>query len=219
MQQPMTVLQPIRRRIPLGLPLSAVLLSGLLAGACSVGGAVVSAGAGTAVMASQERGFQGAMNDTRIRMDINHLWFQESETLFRHVNLQVQEARVLLSGNVEQPEMRVTAARLAWQVKGVRAVINEITVTDKSSLTSAARDTWITTELKAKLLVDLEIDAINYSIETVNQVIYLIGLAQNEAELQRVIAHAKDIPYVRQVVSHVTLKDDPNRHTAAAPAN
>lgn len=215
----MTVLQPIRRRIPLGLPLSAVLLSGLLAGACSVGGAVVSAGAGTAVMASQERGFQGAMNDTRIRMDINHLWFQESETLFRHVNLQVQEARVLLSGNVEQPEMRVTAARLAWQVKGVRAVINEITVTDKSSLTSAARDTWITTELKAKLLVDLEIDAINYSIETVNQVIYLIGLAQNEAELQRVIAHAKDIPYVRQVVSHVTLKDDPNRHTAAAPAN
>ena len=215
----MTVLQPIRRRIPLGLPLSAVLLSGLLAGACSTAGLAVSAGAGTAVMASQERGFQGAMNDTRIRMDINHLWFQESETLFRHVNLQVQEARVLLSGNVEQPEMRVTAARLAWQVKGVRAVINEITVTDKSSLTSAARDTWITTELKAKLLVDLEIDAINYSIETVNQVIYLIGLAQNEAELQRVIAHAKDIPYVRQVVSHVTLKDDPNRHTAAAPAN
>ena len=210
----MTDFQPIRL-----VPHLAVLLACLLSGACSTAGLAVSGAAGAGVMAAQERGFQGGLQDTRIRMDINHLWLQEDEVLFRNVNLQVQEGRVLLSGKVEQPEMRVTAARLAWQVEGVQAVINEITVTDKSSLTSAARDSWIATELKTKLLFDREIDAINYSVETVNQVVYLIGLAQNEAELQRVIAHAKDIAYVRQVVSHVILKDDPRRHTIAAPPN
>lgn len=210
----MTVSHPIRL-----VPHLAVLLACLLSGACSTAGVAISGAAGAGVMTAQERGFQGALEDTRIRMDINHLWFQEDEALFRHVNLQVQEGRVLLSGKVEQPEMRVDAARLAWQAEGVREVINEIAVTDKSSLTSAARDSWIVTELKAKLLFDRDVDAINYSIETVNQVIYLIGLAQDDAELQRVIAHAKDIPYVRQVVSHVILKDDPRRRTAAAPSN
>lgn len=200
-------------------PLAVLFLVCLLSGACSPAGVAVSGAAGAGVMTVQERGFQGALEDTRIRMDINHLWFQENEELFRHVNLQVQEGRVLLSGKVEQPEMRVTAARLAWQVKGVRAVMNEITVTDKSSLISGARDTWISTELKSKLLFDREVDAVNYSIETVNQVIYLIGVAQDEAELERVIAHAKDIAYVRRVVSYVLLKDDPRRRTAAAPSN
>ncbi|MGF1608052.1 MAG: BON domain-containing protein [Kiloniellales bacterium] len=209
----MTAFQPIRRYALL----CGLLLSCLLSGACSTAGVAVSGAAGAGVMTAQERGFQGGLRDTRIRMDINHLWFQEDEALFRNVNLQVQEGRVLLSGKVETPEMRVAAARLAWQVEGVREVMNEIAVTDKSSLTSAARDSWIATELKTKLLFDREIDAINYSIETVNQVVYLIGLAQDDAELQRVIAHAKDVPYVRQVVSHVILKDDPRRRTAAAP--
>lgn len=191
----------------------------IFAAACTPVDLAVGTAAGTALMASQERGFQGAMNDTQVRLDINHLWLQESETLFRKVNLQVQEGRVLLSGNVEQPEMRIAAERLVWQVQGVRSVMNEIAVTDKSSLTSSARDSWITTRLKTKLLVDREIDAVNYSIETVNQVIYLIGLAQDAEELRRVVAHAKDIAYVRQVVNYVRLKDDPARRTAAITAN
>jgi len=95
----------------------------------------------------------------------------------------------------------------------VREVINEIEVNDTSSLTNAARDTWISTELKTTLLFDSAVSSIDYSIETVNQVVYLMGVAQSEAELKRVIGHAKDIAYVRRVVSYVLLKDDPARHS------
>ena len=187
----------------------------LTAAGCTAQGVAVSAATTSAVTASQERGFQGALQDSEIRLNINHLWFQESEALFRSVNLQVQEGRVLLTGKVEKPDTRVTAARLVWQVNGVREVHNEIEVTDKSSLTSYARDSWINTQLKSKLLFDRDVSAINYSIETVNQVVYLIGLAQHAEELERVLAHAKDIPYVRRVVSYVSLKDDPNRRASA----
>jgi len=194
-----------------------MLLLGLVASACTAQGVAISAATTSAVTASQERGFQGALQDSEIRLNINHLWLQESEKLFRSVYLQVQEGRVLLSGKVAEPETRVTAARLVWQVNGVREVHNEIEVTDKSSLTSYARDSWINTQLKSKLLFDQDISAINYSIETVNQVVYLIGLAQHAEELERVLAHAKDIPYVRRVVSYVSLKDDPKRRASAAP--
>ena len=185
-----------------------VIAAGLAAGAC-VPVIAVGAGAGVATTVAQERGFTGAMEDTRIRVEINHLWFQESEILFRKTNLQVQEGRVLLTGVVPDPQTRVDAVRLAWQAPGVREVINEIVVDDDSSLTDMARDSWISTKLKARLLGDAEVSSVNYSIEVVNQRIYLIGVAQDQVELDRVIAHAKDISYVRRVTSYVRLKEDP----------
>jgi osmotically-inducible protein OsmY len=192
---------------PTGLLLAAGLV--LLLGSCAP--AAVGAGAAAGVTAAQERGFKGAISDTEIRIEINHHWFQASTSPYSKVNLQVQEGRVLLTGNVPDPETRLNAVRLAWQAKGVREVINEIEVRDKSALVDAARDEWVSAELKTRLLVDTAIYSINYSIETVNQVVYLIGIAQSQAELDRVIAHAKDIPYVRRVVDYVRLKDDPAR--------
>ena len=186
----------------------------LLAAASSLGACtpvVIGAGAAAGVTAAQERGFKGAIGDTETRLEINRLWLQESASLYSKVNLQVQEGRVLLTGNVPSPEVRLSAVRLAWQAKGVREVINEIEVKDTDSLLDAARDEWISAELKARILVDTAIVSINYSIETVNQVVYLIGVAQSQAELDRVIAYAKDIAYVRRVVNYVRLKDDPSR--------
>lgn len=198
-------------RVPF-LALLALLLP-LAAGGCSFWG-TAAGGAAVGVTAAQtEKGFRRSVADTDIRIAINDLWFKADEEMFRKVNLQVQEGRVLLSGNVPKPEQRVEAVKLAWQAPGVREVINEIEVNDTSGLTDAARDTWISTELKTTLLFDSEVSSIDYSIETVNQVVYLMGVAQSEAELKRVIGHAKDIAYVRRVVSYVLLKDDPARHS------
>ena len=177
----------------------------VLAAGCAP--AVVGAGGTTAAAAVQERGLGGALSDTGIRIDINHLWFQESEILYRKVQLQVQEGRVLLSGAVPDPETRVNAVRLVWQVPGVREVINEIEVDDETTLTDKARDAVISTKLKTRLLTDQDVSSINYSIEVVNQSIFLIGVAQNQAELDRVVAHAKDIAYVRRVKSYVRVKE------------
>ncbi len=192
---------------PGGLLLAAGL--SLTLGACAP--AVIGAGAAVGVTAAQERGFKGAIADAEIRLDINHLWFQESTSLYSKVNLQVQEGRVLLTGNVPDPATRLSAVRLAWQAEGVIEAINEIEVNDTSSLLDGARDEWISAELGTRILVDRAIASINYSIETVNQVVYLIGIAQSQAELDRVIAYAKDIAFVRRVIDYVRLKDDPAR--------
>lgn len=184
-----------------------VALSSLSAVAAGCVPAVVGAGSATGVAVAQERGLGGALSDTRIRLGINHLWFQESEILFRKMQLQVQEGRVLLSGAAPDPETRVDAVRLAWQVPGVLEVINEIEVDDETTLTDKARDVVISTKLKTRLLTDQDVSSINYSIEVVNQSIFLIGVAQSQAELDRVVAHAKDISYVRRVKSYVRVKD------------
>ncbi|MEO3427802.1 BON domain-containing protein [Pelagibius sp. CAU 1746] len=189
------------------------LLPLLALGGCTFWGTAAGGAAVGATAAQTEKGFRRSVADTEIRIAINDLWFRADEDIFRKVNLQVQEGRVLLSGNVGLPEQRIEAVRLAWQAPGVREVINEIEINDTSTLSNAARDTWITTELETTLLFDRDVSSIDYSVETVNQVIYLMGVAQSQAELDRVVGHAKDIAYVRRVVSYVLLKDDPARHS------
>jgi osmotically-inducible protein OsmY len=164
----------------------------------------VGAMAGTAAM--EERGLDGAISDTAIRTEINGLWSQKDERMWRKVGLQVYEGRVLLTGTVDSAEMREDAVRLAWQADGVKEVINEIEIAGSGGVEGLASDTWISTQLKAKLLFDSDVASINYSVETVNGVVYLLGIAQSKMELDRVTNHARNLDYVKKVVSYVEIK-------------
>jgi osmotically-inducible protein OsmY len=195
--------------LPLGL-----LTPGFLAG-CTRVGVAVGAGAAVGTAASSERGLVTTIDDDRIWLEINQAWLHHDADMFEAAKLQVHEGRVLLSGLVADPNMRVEAVRLAWQVDGVKEVINEIEVSDEGDFGGFLQDRWIVGQLRNKILFDKEVRSINYSIESVAGTVYLMGLAQSQAEAQRVIDHARDIPYVRRVVSHVRLKDDPARHAAA----
>ncbi len=110
--------------------------AGLSLGACAP--VVIGAGVTAGIAASQERGIEGAVIDTKIRLQINRLWLEESTSLYSQIGLQVQEGRVLLIGQVPGPEIRVTAVRLAWQTENVIEVINEIELGDESSLADSA---------------------------------------------------------------------------------
>ena len=187
-----------------------VLAAALLSG-CA--GAVIGAGATTATAAAEERGLEGAVDDAKIRAEINHLWFQRDIEMYRQVTLTIKEGRVLLTGTVPNADARVEAVRLAWQPAGVREVLNEIKVTgEDSSGGSGLSDFAISQKMKTKLLFDKEVRNINYTVDVNESVIYLMGIAQSEAELERVIAYARDISGVRGVVNHVRLKNDPRRN-------
>ena len=165
----------------------------------------------TGLAIAEERSVGNAVDDLTIRAELNHLFFRDDVDLYQDVSLSVIEGRVLLKGSVPTAEDRIHALQLAWQANGVREVINEIQVTDESGILDYARDTWISAQLKGKVLVDTDILSINYSIETVNGTVYLMGIAQSEDELARVIDHARSIEDVTRVVSHVVMKDDPRR--------
>ncbi len=197
---------PRRARFAAVLALAA--LGGMLQGCV---GMVAGAAATSATAASQERGLGGAISDTEIRANINRQLFDHDIKLMNDVGLSVVEGRVLLTGTVASQQARLDAVRLAWQARGVREVINELKIGNEGGITSYARDTLISTRLKTEMLFDKEIQAINYSIETVEGVVYLMGIAQNAAELDRVTNRARNLSYVRKVVSYVRLKDDPRR--------
>jgi osmotically-inducible protein OsmY len=99
---------------------------------------------------------------------------------------------------------------LAWQAEGVKEVINEIQLAGSGGASGLARDTWISTQLKSALLFDKQVSSINYSIETVGGTVYLIGLAQDQRERDRVMNHARGLNYVKKVVNYVKIKRPPS---------
>ena len=193
----------------------AIKLSVYILGAISVTGCVplVLGGATeTAVVAAQERSVGNAIDDAGIVIKIKNLYaHQDYKDLLANVEIKVVEGRVLLTGNVDKPDSQIEAVKLAWQVYGVKEVMNEVQINDKSGFWNYAKDVWISTQVRSRLLFGKDIHNINYSVVTVNQVVYLMGIAQNQEELNRATNVASSTNYVQRVVSYVRLKDDPRR--------
>lgn len=199
-------------RLARGWPLLsvAVLMAGaaLLSG-CTLPGAVAGAAATTGLAVAQERSVGSAVDDTTTQFNIKALLLKQDERLFRKVGVEVLEGRVLLTGTVPTPDDRVTATMVAWRSGGVKEVINELQIVDRSSIMNFAKDSWITTQIRTRMLTDSEVFDINYSVETVNGSVYLLGIARSPDELERVTNYARNIRGVARVVSHVRMKEDP----------
>jgi osmotically-inducible protein OsmY len=167
---------------------------------------------GSSVVALQERSAGHTVDDTTIRTKLNAIYASKDfKDLFWNVDIRVNEGRVLLTGNVNKPETSVEAVRVAWTVDGVKEVINELQVNDKSGLWDYAKDVWIEQQIRTRALFAKDVRSVNYSVQVVNATVYLMGIAQDQAELDRMTYIARTTKGVQKVISHVRLKDDPRR--------
>lgn len=190
------------------LVLAFVLLAGAALSGCTPVGLAAGAGASVGVAAAQEGGVKGAVTDTAIRLQIHDLWFRQNVDMYLYLDMTVKEGRVLLTGNVPSADMRVDAVRLAWQANGVRQVINEIRVAESAGVKGFITDSWVTTTLNGKLLLDKKVQSINYTIDTYGGTVYLMGIAQDQDEVDRVVDHARNTRYVENVVNYVRLRGE-----------
>jgi|AraplaMF_Col_mMF_1032025.scaffolds.fasta_scaffold00104_60 osmotically-inducible protein OsmY len=192
--------------------IGASLLVGLMPlalSACSPIGMAVGAGATVTNMAMEERGFVNSAKDKAIWTSITTNMLSKSGKLFQNIDVQVHEGRVLLTGFVQKREDRIEATRIAWQPDGVREVVDEIKLGRSLDGGDFAEDVWLIQQIRLKLMFDRDIRAINYSVDCIRSTVYLMGIARTPAELQRVIDHVRDVPYVRAVVNHVRVRTDP----------
>ncbi len=173
--------------------------------------AVGAAGVTGVETATEDRTVGSKVDDNGIALAIDKKFIAKDKDLFGGVSTRVSEGRVMLGGKVKDPTTRKDAEDLAWQVEGVREVINEIKVSNEENFGNYISDAWITNQIRTRLLFTDGIKSQNYSVQTVDRVVYLMGIAQNNKELQAAIEVSRRTKNVQRVVSHVILKDDPRR--------
>jgi len=207
--------------------LRALLLTGaLLALAPSLTGCLLplaAAGAGAAggyATLGQERSAADQVKDVTIRSQVSKSWDEYSPDLPHKLDALVYEGRVLVTGRVDNEQLRQEAVQRTWKVDGVKDVYDEIEVGPDTHFSDDARDTMISTRLKNDLLWDGQVKSINYTVKTEHGIVYVIGSARSKDELDRVTGYARNIPNVRRVVSYVRVRvgEPPAAQAASTPA-
>jgi osmotically-inducible protein OsmY len=169
-----------------------------------VAGLGAAGGAGYA--ANQERGAGGTVDDLTIKTNIQSAWLKTNPLMQTDLNVTVYEGRTLLTGTAPTPEFKAQAKEVASRVPGVRAVYDEIEVAPGESAWDSAKDTWITSRVRTELTFNPNVRSVNYTIETANKSVYLIGSARSQAELDVATTVARTTPDVKRVVSYVEIR-------------
>lgn len=170
--------------------------------------AATTAAVQTGTVMAQERSVSDAGSDARIHLLASDKLFKESTALFGNVDISVVEGRVVLTGNVPHAEDRVKAVRLVWEVPGVRQVTDELQIHDGTGVSGYAKDSWIIAKMRTQMILAKDVMSINYTMDCVNGTVYLMGVAQDQGELDRVINLARNTSGVKDVISYVRIKTD-----------
>ena len=159
-------------------------------------------------VSNSDRSIGEYVDDVLIKAILKNSYFDQSEKIFFNVDVEVSQGRVLLTGTVDNIDLRIEATRIAWGVKGVQTVINEIQISESDNILNFADDLVISTKVYAKLMLNEEVNSLNYNIETVNKVVYIIGISSSSGEKKKAIDLTKEVFGVEEVVEYITIKSE-----------
>ena len=170
--------------------------------------AIVGVGTAAVAASSTEKGFSTSVADGVIKTKLADKFLRTDVELVEKVSIAVNEGAVLLTGTISTQEKKINATRLAWEIKGVREVVNEVNVTDSASLKTRAKDFAAAAQLRLKIIGDGEVSSLNFSIDVVDGVVYISGVASSEEERARIIELAQELPFAKKVVDYIILSSD-----------
>ena len=124
------------------------------------------------------------------------------------IKSQVLDGRIFLTGKVNDPEEKLNLTKLAWETKGVRSVRNDIKIKEEFNFKQSAKDLLITSQLRTAIILNKNIKATNYQIDTYKKKIYIYGIALTLEEKDLVISEAKEILDVEDVIASIILVED-----------
>jgi len=127
------------------------------------------------------------------------------------ISVKVLDGRIFLGGKVDEAEEKLIITKMAWETKGARSVKNNIAVKQKFSFKNMAMDILITSQLKTALILNKNVKAANFNIDTVNQKTYVFGIAHSENEKKIIIQEAKQIVDLKELVTSILLASDLSR--------
>ena len=127
---------------------------------------------------------------------------------FLSVKSKVIDGRIFITGKVDSPEEKLQITKIAWETKGTRSVRNDIKIKEEFNFQQSAKDILITAQLRTALIINKNIKATNYQIDSYKKKIYVYGIAQTSEEKDLVISEAKEILDVENVIASIVLVED-----------
>ena len=127
------------------------------------------------------------------------------------ISTKVLDGRIFLGGTVDEPEEKLKITKMAWETSGARSVKNNISIKEKFSFKNVVLDTLITSQLRTALILNKNVKAANFNIDTINRKTYVFGIAHSEDEKKEIIKEAKQIVDLEEIVTSILLVSELSR--------
>ena len=183
-----------------------VLISFILTGCVGVGSKGLF-GTGVSV-ALDPRTVGTQIDDSIMQKTISAKILAKDKKYLISVKTKVLDGRIFITGKVDNPEEKLLITKLAWETKGARSVRNDIKIKEEFNFKQSAKDVLITSQLRTAIIVNKNIKATNYQIDTYKKKIYIYGIALTTEEKDLVISEAKEILDVEDVIASIILVED-----------
>jgi osmotically-inducible protein OsmY len=148
------------------------------------------------------------IDDSIMQKSLSARILAKDKKYFLSVKSKVLDGRIFLTGKVDSPEEKLQITKVAWETKGTRSVRNDIKIKEEFNFKKSAKDLLITTQLRTALIVNKNVKATNYQIDTYKKKIYIYGIALTSEEKDLVISEAKEILDVENVIASIILVED-----------
>ena len=174
---------------------------------CSPANILATGGGSAMVIAEGERSMGSVIDDATIKVNIAAKFISSEDNLFVNISTTVLDGRVLLTGLVDNQEIRIDAVRKVWEVEGVQEVINEIQIGNRNTLKEYANDLWINTQAKGLAAKAVGLRVVGYNFETIQGKVYIAGITSKPDQLENIINAVKTIKGVKEIVNYVIIKE------------
>tara|TARA_B100001057_G_scaffold335372_1_gene336030 strand:- start:857 stop:1450 length:594 start_codon:yes stop_codon:yes gene_type:complete len=184
-----------------------IIFFGIILSGCAGVGSPGLFGTGVSV-ALDPRTLGTQIDDSIMQKSLSAKILAKDKKYFLSVKSKVLDGRIFLTGKVDIPEEKLQITKIAWEIKGARSVRNDIKIKEEFNFKQSAKDVLITTQLRTALIINKNVKASNYQIDTYKKKIYVYGIAQTSEEKDLVISEAKEILDVENVIASIILLED-----------
>ena len=174
---------------------------------CSPTNILATGSGGAMVIAEGERSMGSVIDDATIKVNIAAKFINSTDNLFVDISTTVLDGRVLLTGLVDNQEIRIDAVRKVWEVEGVQEVINEIQLGNRDTLKEYANDLWINTQAKGLAAKAVGLRVVGYNFETIKGKVYVAGITSRPKQVEDLINAVKTIKGVKEIDNYVIIKE------------
>lgn len=171
-----------------------------LLGGCQWIGTIFSASHKVASVLMDDRALADDYNDTKLNLVIRNTLSQKKLSYTVDIEITVFEGAVLLNGALPDETYIDEVVKAVWMTDGVQKVYNYIRLDEPLSIEKVNEDAAVSAKIRYELSITRNISSVNYKITMENGVVYLMGIAQNQVELDRVVAVIKNTINVKDIV-------------------
>jgi hyperosmotically inducible protein len=147
--------------------------------------------------------------DLELKADIDDSLSKSPEMKDKHIDVQVKNRIVTLSGSLETATLRYAPEQISWQASGVKGVTNNIVVT--SNVTAAAPETAdekLARRVEFELYSTKAVSLKTMQIHVDNGTATLTGNVNSRAERLLAEKIAQSVEGIRKVINNLVAPDD-----------